>query len=176
MDVEVQPAPEAADPAALPRGVAHHQGEGGNRFGHHRPGADQAVFAKRTTADNGRIGPYAGSFADQSGAEFGFSFQKAARVDHVRKHRRRSDEHVILANHAGVQRHVVLHFHAVAQPNAGSDHDVLAQDTALSQDATGHEVAKMPNLGSGANLATCVHNGGRMGEKRHFRLRVYRNF
>ena len=145
-----------AHPTDLPRRIAYHQCVGRDVVRHHRAGSDEGITAYRVAAYDGRIGTDAGSAFDARLAELVLAGNGAAGIDDVRKDATRTEEHVVLARDAGVDRDVVLYLHPVSDAYAGRNHHVLPNATMRAHRAARHEMREMPHARTFADGAAGV--------------------
>src|SRR5215471_7035307 len=125
LDLQLNPA--ETRPADLPGRHANHQGVVGHVFCDNGAGADEGMFANRYAANDravcaqGRPSSYQRSFV------FGLSIDVAPRVGYVGEDHRRPAEHVILQDHAGIERNVVLNFDVIADLHMRRHQHILAK-------------------------------------------------
>ena len=145
------------DPSYLPGGIADHQCICRHIFGDYRAGTDEAVLAERMSADDGGIRAYRGSFLNDGLFVFVFAAYCCAGVDDVREDHRGSEEHVVLAAHTGIDGDVVLDLAITTEHYIGRDNNILTDITVLADDAAGHDMTEMPDIGAFPYLAPFVH-------------------
>ena len=160
--IKFQAVPKFTHPTHLTGGVADHQSVIGNIFSHYCASTNEGIGSDVVTADDGGIGSDAGSFSHVGFGILAPAVHAGAGVGHIRKHARWAQEDVVVASDAGVDADVVLDFNVSAQDDVGGNHDVLAQVAVLANSAGAHDVRKMPNLGTRANVSTFINNCSRM--------------
>src|SRR5262245_1183012 len=121
-----------ARPSAQPARVAIDDGVVRHVARDHGARADEAVLAERHAADDGGVGTDRCAAAHERLLVLLLALDVAARVDHVGEHHRRTAEHVVLEDHAGVYGDVVLHLHIVADAALRRDDHVLPDVAALA--------------------------------------------
>lgn len=149
-------------PADLPGGIAHHERIGRHIFRNHRTGSNHAIFAEGMAADNRRIGSYRATFLQNRRAKLFLARDEGTRVNHVGEHHARSEKDIVFADHAGIDRHVVLHLAAAAQFDSRAHYDILPDIAIFANRAALHDVAEMPYRRTLADCAAFINEGRRM--------------
>ena len=155
--VELQFLAMSAYPPYTPCGITYHQRKVRYVFCHHTTCAYQAVRAQRMSANDGGIGTYRATALKQRRSVFVLARYGSTRVNHIGKHHARTEEHILLATHTGIYRHVVLNLAIIAQHHVRRDNYVLTYIAVLANDATAHHMAEMPDLCACAYTAAIVN-------------------
>jgi hypothetical protein len=92
----------------------------------------------------------------------------APRRRNVGEHARRAQEDVVLNFAAAVKRDVILDFDVAANRDLAGQVDVLPQDASFADLDVGHDMGKVPNLGSFPNFTGHIYIRGRMDKKAPF--------
>ena len=125
-----QVVPEAlarsAHPSNPSRRISHHQREIRDIPGDDGARADEAILSERMTAHHRGIGSDRSPLADRSGPKLIFARDVGTRIVHIGEHAARSAKHIVSQLDAVVDRDIVLDLASVADPNIGTNHDVLS--------------------------------------------------
>ena len=149
--------PALAHPAVQPRRVAVAQPVIRHVLRHHRARADEAVAAQRDPANDRGVRTDRCAALHQRALVLVLAVYMTARVEHVGKDHRWSQERVILNDHPGIDRDVILDLNVVANDAFRRNNDVLP-DIAAAADARGcHNMTEMPDLRPIADLGAVVH-------------------
>ena len=89
---------------------------------------------------------------------------RAPGIPNVGEDAGRSEEDVVVAQHAVVQAHVVLDLDVASQAHRGGHVASLAQARPCAEARARHDVRKMPNLDVGPEMGAFVDDGGFMDE------------
>jgi hypothetical protein len=114
-----------AHPSDPPRRISHHQREIRDIPDDNGARADETEHAKRMATYHRRIGSDRSPLADRRGPEFILAQDVGARIVDVGEHATRTAKHVVGELDAGIDRDIVLDFASFADPNVGTDHDIL---------------------------------------------------
>lgn len=134
-----------AHPAFAFGGHAQHQRIIRHVAAHHRPCADEGITPYRPAAHNGGIGADGRATFDQRAPVFGFAIDLRTGIDHVCEHTGRTEKDIILHDHAGIHRNVVLDFDVIPDHHVAGDHHVLPHGTIPADPCIRHDVAEMPD-------------------------------
>ena len=132
--------PEFAHPAGLTSRVSNNQRIIRNIFGNNSTGTNKSKPTDGNAANNGGIGSNSGSFLHQCWLVFVFSRNGASGINYIGKYSRWSQKHIVFTDHSGVNRHIILDFYAVANPDFRRNNHILAYRTLLPNGATRHDV------------------------------------
>lgn len=161
MFIEMQSMSVPTHPACLSRRVAHNKGVGGYCFGDYSPCADECKFADVMTTYNGGVGSNAGAASDLRLCVLSPPVYRTSWVDDVGENARGTKENIVVAGHAGVEAHIVLHFYVFAEAYSGRYHHVLSDVAAVAEFGFGHDVREMPDFDAGPDAGAWVdHRGG----------------
>jgi hypothetical protein len=149
-------------PTDLTRGTTNNKRIRWYRFGNHSTGTDKGIGADFVAANDGGIGTDGGTATYIGGAIFRLTIDGAAWIDYVRKHHRRTKKNIVFANNTFVKRYVILHLYIAAQHDASTHKYTLSQVAICADTAARHQVAKMPDVNTGADLGAFVNNCSRM--------------
>ena len=115
-------------------------------------------------ADHCRVGADAGAAPDDGRKEFRLAVHVRARQQDVGEYHAGSAEHVFFQYHAVINRDVVLYLAAVTDPDARTDHHVLADYAASPYPAAGQNVCEVPDFRPCSNLHVRVDDRRGMNE------------
>ena len=149
-----------AGPAAQPRGVTVHRGVIRHIGGDDRARANEAIAPQGHAAHDRRVGANGSTTLDQRAPVLRLALDEGARIEHISEYHRRAAEHVVLEDHPGVDRYIVLDLAAVADDTVGGDDDVLADIDALANRAVLHDVTEVPDARTRTDLAGAVDDRG----------------
>src|SRR5258708_7361666 len=165
--IKIQAMPIFTHPAALPGGIAHHQGISRSRVGDDSPGSYKSILSDLISTNNSSIGADRGPFSHQGTPELVLPGNSTAGIDHIGKYHRRAEEHIILTDDPRIQRDIILYFDLVAQDHSFPHHYILPDRTVLPDDAPCHYMRKMPDLCTHANGGALVDHGSIMDKIAH---------
>lgn len=131
----------------------------GDILGYYCAGPYQGMGADGNPADDGGVGPDAGSLLDPgsdvvAGGVPGIG--AAGRLD-IGKDHAGATEDIVFQDNPLVDADIVLDLDIVADLNVGGDKDVLSDFAVRSDFRPGHDMAKMPDLGARTDLCRLVH-------------------
>jgi hypothetical protein len=86
------------------------------------------------------------------------AFYRTQRIDHICKYHRRAQEDIIFDFYALLYRNIVLDLHPIANTNTRTDKDILSKNTSLSNDCTGHDMTKVPDIRSGSQCRAVIYD------------------
>ena len=119
-------------------------------------GSDKSITANRHTTDNRTVGAEGGALLHERLFVFILPDYVAARIHDVSEYHRRSAEHVVFQDAAGIDRHVVLNLYVVSNHHIRRNDDVLSDIASGADSAIFHNVREMPNLCAGKDQAGLV--------------------
>jgi hypothetical protein len=80
----------------------------------------------------------------------------AARIEDIREHHRGTAKYIVLQDHPGVNRDIILNLNVITNYTAGGDHNILTNIAPLTNDAISHNMAEMPYFCAFPNLGRLV--------------------
>ena len=109
------------------------------------------------TADDGSVCSDGGATTNERRLELILAVDCRTGIEHIGKHHRRTEEHIVLAPHTGIDGYIVLHLAVPSKHHVGRYNDVLADIAFFAYRTVMHDMAEMPNLCSLAYAATVIH-------------------
>jgi hypothetical protein len=149
----------AAHPAGLARRHTHHEGVIGHIGGDHSASSDEGVPANRDPAHHGGVGTNGTTSPENRPFIQRVPIDLRSGVGDVGQDARRTEKNVVFHHGTRIDGYVVLDLDVVADDDLTGDVYVLAQAAACPQPARLLQMAKVPNLGSGTDLARLVDTG-----------------
>ena len=146
-------------PTDLAGRIADHEGIGRHIFGDNGARANHAILAKFVATNDGSVCSDGHATTENRLFVLVLAADGCAGVDDVCEHHRRTEEHIVLADNARIDRDVVLDFAVTAEFDVGRDDYVLTYVTVFADLATGHDVAEMPYFCALADLAVFIDIG-----------------
>ena len=102
-----------AYPTDLAGWISHDQRISRNILRYHRPGTDHGIPPDRMSTNNRSVSSDRGPLANHRLLILVFPRDSATRIGYICKHATRPQEHIILANHPRINRHIVLYLHVI---------------------------------------------------------------
>lgn len=156
--IELKPMAIFAYPTNLARGVAYHKSIGGYLFGYHSTCTNQGVCTDVMATYYSCVCTDRSTTTNVRRHILVFAANGTSRIGYICKHTARAQEHIVVARNAGVDRHIVLHLHIIAQHNTGRNNHVLPNVTPLPYRASCHYMREMPDTSTLPDSTTGVNN------------------
>ena len=134
-------------------------------MGNRRTRADHSEASYRRPTDDRGVGADGRPFSYKGRKEFILALNEGARRQNIGKNAGWAAEYVVFQCDAAVERDIILNFATIADQDVGPRHNVLANDTAISNAGARQDVAKMPYFRPGADFDAIVNYRRLMNEK-----------
>ncbi len=144
--------------------VAEHLCKRGYIFGYDGSGTYECIGPNGDAAYNGGIRANTCTTLHQGRPEFQFTFNKCSGIDDVGEYHRWTDKDILFQYYSIIERYIVLNLAAAPDFDLVIDENILSEDTVVSHPGAGHEMAKMPDPGTGTDFSTGIDYGSGVDE------------